>query len=70
MLMVERLSTRGTLRLLVAIRRQASKDIKDYGKKCNKRGDYVSESCYENAVHYIDVELPVIREVISESFKG
>lgn len=54
------------------MRRQAERDIKCYGSKrfLNTRGsDYVGKRTYESALNYLNVELPAIKEVISDSFK-
>ena len=68
--MIERMTTKGTIRLLAAIRRQAIRDKKIYGRHKKKlKGDYISNKCFESAEHYLDVEVPVIREVLGECFK-
>ena len=69
--MIKRLTKIGTIRLLAAIRYQAEVDVRKYEKqsKKNNHGDYVSGSCLKSAEYYLKVELPVIREVISGSFK-
>lgn len=69
--MINRMDCKGTLRLLVAMRRQAERDIKCYTANVrNTRGsDYVGKRTYESALNYLNVELPAIKEVISDSFK-
>jgi hypothetical protein len=69
--MIDRLTKKGTIRLLAAIRRQALMDVRRYGRKSNDshKGNYVSTPCLESAEYYLDVELPVIREVLGECFK-
>ena len=70
--MIERLNKKGTLFLLRAIRKQAESDIKRYGTKSAKsaRGSsYIGKQTYESALNYLNVELPAIKEVLSESFK-
>ena len=68
--MIEKMTTSGTIRLLAAIRKQAVRDQKVYGKRTKmQKGDYISNKCYESAAHYLDVEVPVIREVLGECFK-
>ena len=70
--MIERLNKKGTLFLLRAIRKQAESDVKRYGKKAAKslRGSsYIGKKTYESALNYLNVELPAIKEVLSESFK-
>ena len=66
--MIERMTTKGTLMLLVAIKRQAKSDIKRFGKDIKTR-DRITSKCYQSAVNYINVELPAIREVLGDSFK-
>lgn len=53
------------------MRQQAERDVKCYGKKkASKAGSaFISQNSYETARYYLDVELPVIREVLGESFK-
>lgn len=69
--MIEKMTTKGTIRLLAAIRKQALMDVKRYGRQKRKsyKGDYVSTPCLESAEYYLDKELPVIREVLGECFK-
>lgn len=68
--MIEKMTTSGTIRLLSAIRKQAVRDRKYYGKsRLSNSGDYVSSKCLASAEYYLDVELPVIREVLGECFK-
>ena len=69
--MIEHLNKKGTLRLIFAMRQQAERDVKCYGKKkASKAGSaFISQNSYETARYYLDVELPVIREVLGESFK-
>lgn len=70
--MIERLNKKGTLFLLRAIRKQAESDVKRYGTKSAKssRGSYyIGKQTYESALNYLNVELPAIKEVLSESFK-
>ena len=70
--MIERLNKKGTLFLLRAIRKQAESDVKRYGTKSAKssRGSsYIGKKTYESALNYLNVELPAIKEVLSESFK-
>lgn len=70
--MIERLNKKGTLFLLRAIRKQAESDVKRYGTKSAKssRGSsYIGKQIYESALNYLNVELPAIKEVLSESFK-
>ena len=68
--MIEKMTTKGTIRLLAAIRRQAVRDKKTYGRQKKKqKGDYISNKCFESAEYYLDVEVPVIREVLGECFK-
>ena len=68
--MIERMSTKGTIRLLSAMKRLAISDKKRYGRKStSKGGDYININCYESAVYFLDEQLPVIREVLGESFK-
>lgn len=69
--MIERLNKKGTLFLLRAIRKQAESDVKRYGTKAAKslRGSYyIGKQTYESALNYLNVELPAIKEVLSESF--
>lgn len=70
--MIKRLNKKGTLFLLRAIRKQAESDVKRYGTKAAKssRGSsYIEKQIYESALNYLKVELPTIKEVLSESFK-
>ena len=70
--MIEWLNKKGTLFLLRAIRKQAESDVKRYGTKSAKssRGSsYIGKQTYESALNYLNVELPAIKEVLSESFK-
>ncbi len=68
--MIEKMTTSGTIRLLSAIRKQAVRDKKFYGKKVSRGSiDRISNNCYESAMYYLDQELPVIREVLGECFK-
>lgn len=64
MTMIKHLSTKATIKLLAAVRRQAIKDRKRYGKNPE-----VSRPCYESAVFYLENEVPVIREILGECFK-
>jgi len=71
-LMIKKLDTRGTIRLLAAIKEQAESDARNYGTKAakNSRGSsYIGKHCYMSARKYLDEELPVIREVLGESFR-
>ncbi len=68
--MIERMTTSGAIRLLAAIRRQAVRDKKNYGKRVLRGSiDRISNKCYESATYYLDEELPVIREVLGECFR-
>lgn len=67
--MIEILNKPGTLKLIVAMKDQAERDIRLYGKRRRRGSDRVSESCYESAVNYLNVEFPVIREILGECFK-
>lgn len=67
--MIEQLNRKGTVRLIVAIHNQAKRDIKLYGKKRRRGSDYISFPCYSSALNYLDVEFPVVREILTESFK-
>ncbi len=70
--MIERLTKRGTLFLLRAIRQQAESDVKRYGTKAAKSSrssSYIGKQTYESALNYLNVELPTIKEVLNESFK-
>ena len=70
--MIERLNKKGTLFLLRAIRKQADSDVKRYDTKSAKGGrgsSYRGKQTYESALNYLNVELPAIKEVLSESFK-
>ena len=68
--MIEKMTTSGTIRLLAAIRMQAVRDKKRFGKKVSRSSiDRISNKCYESATYYLDEELPVIREVLGECFK-
>lgn len=68
--MIQRLNKKATIRLLVAIKSQAETDINLYKTRRPKRGsDYISNRCYASAQNYLEIELPVIREILAESFK-
>ena len=70
--MIERLNKKGTIRLLVAIKNLAESDVKRYGTHgaASTRGSaYVSSNSYKSARLYLEEELPVIREVLGDSFK-
>lgn len=70
--MIERLNKKGTLFLLRAIQKQAESDVKRYGTKAAKSlsgSYYIGKKTYESALNYLNVELPAIKEVLSESFK-
>lgn len=59
--MIERLDRNGTIRLLEAMRKLAENDAKYYAGRDRR--------LYESAVMYLTEELPVIREVLAESFQ-
>ena len=74
--MIEQLNRKGTLRLIFAIRKQAERDIRLYNKetaktsrKRRKGSCFISSGSYKSAVNYLDVEFPVIREILGECFK-
>lgn len=69
--MIERLNKRGTIRLLVAMRKLAESDVRRYGTKAAKssHGSYIGKNCYISARYYLDEELPAIREALGESFR-
>lgn len=70
--MIERLDKKATIKLLAAMKFQAESDIRLYSKKAAKRrkgSRYIEKCIYESAVYYLNVELPDIKEVISESFR-
>ena len=70
--MIERLDKKATIKLLAAMKFQAESDIRLYSKKVAKRrkgSRYIGKRIYESAVYYLNVELPDIKEVISESFR-
>ena len=67
---IEKMTTKGTIRLLGEMKRLAISDKKRYGKKATKKGSsYISIKTYESAVFFLDEQLPVIREILGESFK-
>jgi len=70
--MIKKLDTRGTIRLLAAIKEQAESDARNYGTKAAKSShgsNYIGKNCYISARYYLDEELPAIREALGESFR-
>ena len=69
--MIERLDKKATIRLLVAIAYQAKRDKRRFEKKRGKLngGNYISSKSYESACHYIEEEIPVVQEILSEALR-
>lgn len=63
------MNKKGTLILIKAMRQKAESDIRRYSNVANNNGDYVGKKSYESALYFLNVEFPVIKEIISESFK-
>lgn len=70
--MIERMNKKGTLLLLLAMKELAESDVRRYGTKAASTtcgSNYVSKRCYISARNYLDEELPVILEVLGDSFR-
>ena len=68
--MIERMNKKGTLFLIKAMRQKAESDIRRYGhKSAVKGGGFIGKEAYESALYFLNEEFPVIKEIISESFK-
>ncbi|MCR5064009.1 MAG: hypothetical protein K6A89_12080 [Treponema sp.] len=64
------LDKRGVISLLVAIKRQAEKDIQKYEKNIKRpnRGDYVSKNTYKDAKFFLKEIYPGWVETFSSAF--
>ena len=68
--MIERMTTSGTIRLLEEMKKLAVSDKKRYDRQKNRNGKiYVNKNMYDSAVYILDEQLPVIREILGQSFK-
>ncbi len=67
--MIKKLDKKATIRLLVAIKIQAERDIKQYEKREQLHSEYVGKSKYQSACNYLKEELPVVREILGECFR-
>lgn len=64
------LDKNGVISLLVAIRKQAEKDVKKYEKKTKRpsKGDYVSKSTYKDAKIFLNEVYPGWVDIFSRAF--
>jgi len=68
--MIERMTTKGTIRLLDEMKKQAVSDKKRYDRQTARKGrTYINKNMYDSAVYFLDEQLPVIREILGQSFK-
>ena len=69
--MIERMTTSGTIMLLDEMKKLAVSDKKRYDRQMSRNGKiYVNKNMYDSAVYFLDEQLPVIREILGQSFKG
>ena len=68
--MIKSLSRKATIRLINGIKNQAERDIEQFGKTWSSTGGgYVSLAARDSAVHFLNEDLPVIKEILTGSIK-
>ena len=68
--MIESLSKRATIRLVVGMKIQAERDLAQYGKPWSSGGCYVSSKVRDSAAHFLEEDFPVIKEILSGSLRN